>query len=175
MLATASTDGRTPSRSAHAAPGFNVVRCQGCGAKVDRGLISGVVERTLAEKAADGGHAVAVADPGIAVDRHGVEEERAIPRPPPWDDIEIKALACADSLADGEKAIVQDVIDFLRWCHGDLERKPPLHPRVPWAFMQTEHTRASGEIPSIGERCGGLPRIDELAKSLPEIPREPFG
>jgi len=50
-----------------------------------------------------------------------VEEERAIARPPPRDDVEIKALARADRLTDREKAVVQDVVDFLYWCHGDLE------------------------------------------------------
>jgi len=45
---------KTFALRAHATPGFDVVRREGRGAKVDRGLISGVVQRALAEKAANG-------------------------------------------------------------------------------------------------------------------------
>ena len=99
-----------------------------------------------------------------------VEEERAIPRPPPWDDIEIKALACADSLADGEKAVVQDVIDFLRWCHGDLERNHP-STRVCLGRSCGQSTRASGGNPVHRRTLRYAYLVDELAKASPEIPR----
>ena len=35
--------------------------------------------------------------------------------------VEIKALLCADGLAHSKETIVQDVIDFLRWRHDDLD------------------------------------------------------
>jgi hypothetical protein len=50
-----------------------------------------------------------------------VEEEGAVAGTPPGNDVEIKALLRANRLAHSKKAIVEDVIDFLRWRHDDLD------------------------------------------------------
>jgi hypothetical protein len=80
-----------------------------------------MVQRALAEETTDGSHAMAIAQPRVAVRRHGMEEECAVTGTPPWDNVEIKAFLRANGLAYSKKAIVKDVIDFLRWRHDDLD------------------------------------------------------
>jgi hypothetical protein len=80
-----------------------------------------MVQCALTEETTDGGYAMAIAQPRVAFRRHGVEEEGAVAGTPPGNDVEIKALLRANRLAHSKKAIVEDVIDFLRWRHDDLD------------------------------------------------------
>ena len=84
-----------------------------------------MMQRALAEETTDGGDAMTIAQPRVAVRRHGVEEECAIAGAPPRDDVEIEALLRADGLANSEETIVKDVVDFLSWRHDDLEMEFP--------------------------------------------------
>jgi hypothetical protein len=79
-----------------------------------------MVKGALSKEPADSRHARPVAQPGISVDRHGMEKEPTIACAPPWDHIEIEAFLRANCLADGKETIVEDVIDLFRWRHGDL-------------------------------------------------------
>ena len=106
-----------------------------------------MMQGALPEVTADRGHTVTIAQPGVAFGRHGVEEEGTVACPPPRDHVDIDTLLIPDGLANCKETVIEDVVDFLRWRHSDLDE--------------------GVKEPSIGERRDSSPctgdRADQLA------------